>query len=81
MFQNNMSSSHENLFLSEKFEMLPIENNDLLALNPSEGKSRNEPEDENNKEDITEFIKNKADQKLNVVNMFSQVLSQNIGGE
>ena len=81
-----MSSSHENfdenLFLSEKFEMVPSENNpDLLALGPSQGKSRNEPEDENNKEDITEFIKNMADQKLNVVNTFSQVLSQNIEGE
>ena len=76
-----MSSSHENLFLSENFEMVPNENNDLLALNPSEEKSRNEPEDENNKEDITEFIKNMADQKLNVVNTFSQVLSQNIEGE
>ena len=82
MNQNNMSSSHENLFLSEKFEMVPSENNpDLLALGPSQGKSRNEPEDENNKEDITEFIKNMADQKLNVVNTFSQVLSQNIEGE
>ena len=82
MFQNNMSNSHENLSLSKKFEMIPNENNEhLLALNPSEGKSRNEPEDENNKEDITEFIKNMADQKLNVVNTFSQVLSQNIEGE
>ena len=82
MFQNNMSSNHENLFLSGKFEMVPSENNpDLLALYPSQGKSRNEPEDENNKEDITEFIKNMADQKLNVVNTFSQVLSQNIEGE
>ena len=76
-----MSSSHENLFLSEKFEMVLNENNGLLALGPCQGKSRNEPEDENNKEDITEFIKNMADQKLNVVNTFSQVLSQNIEGE
>ena len=52
--------------------MIPNENNDLLALNQSEGKSPNQPSDENNKEDITEFIKSMADQKLNVV------LAQNI---
>ena len=76
-----MSSSHENLFLSENFKMVPNENNDLLALNPSGGKSRNEPEDENNKEDITEFIKNMADQKLNVVKEITQLPSQNKEGE
>ena len=36
---------------------------------------------ENNKGDISEFIKNMADQKLNVVNTFSQGLSQNNEGE
>ena len=82
MFQNNMSSSHENLFLSEKFEMVPNENNELLlALNQSEGKSSNQPSDENQKQDITEFIKNMADQKLNVAREITQVPSQNIEGE
>ena len=83
MFQNNMSSSHENLFLSVKFEMIPNENNEyLLALNPSERKFTNQPPDENHKEDISEFIKNMADQKLDVVKgTFSPVLSQNIDGE
>ena len=81
--QNNMSSSHENLSFSEKFEMVPNENNELLLpLNQSEGKSTNQPSDENHKEDISEFIKNMADQKLDVVRgTFSPVLSQNIEGE
>ena len=82
MFQNNMLNSHENLSLSEKFEMVPNENNDLSALNSIEGKSLNQPSDENHKEDISEFIKNMADQKLDVVKgTFSPVLSQNIDGE
>ena len=82
MFQNNMLNSHENLSLSEKFEMVPNENNDLSALNSIEEKSLNQPSDENHKEDISEFIKNMADQKLDVVKgTFSPVLSQNIDGE
>ena len=59
--------------------MVQNENNDLLVLNQSEEKSPNNLSDD--KEDISEFIKNMADQKLNVVNTFSQVLSQNIEGE
>ena len=63
--------------------MIPNENNEhLLALNPSEGKSTDQPPDEDHKEDISEFIKNMADQKLDVVRgTFSPVLSQNIDGE
>ena len=73
-----MSSSHENLFFSEKFEMVP---NDL-ALNQKEGNSKKQPSDENHKEDITEFIKSMADQKLNLVKTtFSNVVSQNIEGK
>ena len=57
------------------------ENNGLLVLNQSEEKSQNNISDENNKEDISEFIKNMADQKLNVAREITQVPSQNIEGE
>ena len=59
--------------------MVPNENNDLLVLNQSEEKSPNNLSDD--KEDISEFIKNMADQKLNVVKEITQVPSQNIEGE
>ena len=55
-----------------KFKMVQNENNGLLVLNQSKQKSPNNLSDENNKEDISEFIKTMADQKLNVV------LTQNI---
>ena len=59
--------------------MVQNENNDLLVLNQSEEKSPNNLSDD--KEDISEFIKNMADQKLNVVKEITQVPSQNIEGE
>ena len=55
------------------------ENNGLLVLNQSEEKSPNNLSDD--KEDISEFIKNMADQKLNVAREITQVPSQNIEGE
>ena len=55
------------------------ENNGLLVLDQSEEKSPNNLSDD--KEDISEFIKNMADQKLNVVKEITQVPSQNIEGE
>ena len=61
--------------------MVQSENNGLLVLNQSEEKSQNNLSDENIKEDISEFIKNMADQKLNVAREITQVPSQNIEGE
>ena len=55
------------------------ENNGLLVLDQSEEKSPNNLSDD--KEDISEFIKNMADQKLNVAREITQVPSQNIEGE
>ena len=59
--------------------MVQNENSDLLVLNQSEEKSPNNLSDD--KEDISEFIKDMADQKLNVVKEITQVPSQNIEGE
>ena len=64
-----------------KFKMVQNENNGLLVLNQSKEKSPNNLSDENNKEDISEFIKTMADQKLNVAREITQVPSQNIEGE
>ena len=61
--------------------MVQNENNGLLVLNQSKDKSPNNLSDENNKEDISEFIKNMADQKLNVAREITQVPSQNKEGE
>ena len=61
--------------------MVQNENNGLLVLNQSKEKSPNNLSDENNKEDISEFIKTMADQKLNVAREITQVPSKNIEGE